>query len=212
MRQRILLGLMRDGVSIVDPDSTYIDMDVKIGKDTVVYPNTVIRGNSTIGRGCVIEINCALSDAVIGNNVHIKPACVIDDACVQDRVSVGPFAHLRNQAVIEEEAIVGNYVEVKKSRIGKGSKACHLTYIGDAFIGRGVNIGAGTITCNYDGKSKHPTIIEDDAFVGSNTALVAPITIGKKALVGAGSTITRDVPENAKGVARAEQKNYAGNK
>jgi bifunctional UDP-N-acetylglucosamine pyrophosphorylase/glucosamine-1-phosphate N-acetyltransferase len=209
MRQRILFGLMRDGVSIVDPDSTYIDMDVKIGKDTVIYPNTIIRENSTIGRGCVIEINCALSNAVIGNNVHIKPSCVIDDACVQDSVSIGPFAHLRPQTVIEEGAIVGNYVEVKKSRMGKGSKACHLTYIGDALIGQGVNIGAGTVTCNYDGQSRHPTTIGNDAFIGSNTALVAPITIGKRARVGAGSTITRDVPENTKAVSRAAQKNYA---
>jgi bifunctional UDP-N-acetylglucosamine pyrophosphorylase/glucosamine-1-phosphate N-acetyltransferase len=208
MRQRILACHMRDGVTVVDPDSTYIDAEVKIGKDTIIYPNTVIRGSTTIGTGCVIEINCSVLNSVIGNDVHVKSSCVIDQSCVKDGVSIGPFAHLRSQAVIEEKAMVGTFVEVKKSCIGKGSKANHLTYIGDTTIGEDVNIGAGTITCNYDGKRKHPTVIEDGVFVGSNTSLVAPVKIGKKAVIGAGSTITRDVPEKALGITRTKQKNF----
>lgn len=208
MRQRILYDHMREGVTVVDPDSTYIDEGVIIGKESIIYPNTIIKGRSTIGKGCIIEINCSIINSVIGNNVHIKPSCVIDGSRVEDRVRIGPFAHLRPQTIIEEEVVVGNFIEIKKSHISKGSKACHVTYLGDARIGKGVNIGAGTITCNYDGRKKHPTVIEDDVFVGSNTSLVAPVIIGKKAVIGAGSTITKDVPENALAVARKKQKNY----
>ncbi len=156
----------------------------------------------------IIEPNSVITDSVIGNNVHIKPSCVIQEASVGDNAAVGPFAHLRPQANVGEDARVGNYVEIKKSTIGKGSKVSHLTYIGDAIVGEGVNVGAGTITCNYDGINKHQTIIEDGVFIGSNTALVAPVRIGKNALIGAGSTITKDVPEKALGVTRVRQVNY----
>jgi bifunctional UDP-N-acetylglucosamine pyrophosphorylase/glucosamine-1-phosphate N-acetyltransferase len=153
-------------------------------------------------------MHSVIKDSKIGNGVHIKPSCMIEESTIADNVAVGPFAHLRPQAVLDEGARVGNFVEIKKSRIGTGSKVNHLTYIGDATIGSGVNVGAGTITCNYDGRRKHPTVIEDNVFIGSNTALVAPVTIGKNALIGAGSTITKNVPENTLAVARSSQKNY----
>ena len=188
--------------------STIIDAEVKIGRDTVVYPNNTIKGKSSIGSGSIVEPNSVITDSVIGNNVHIKPSCVIQEASVSDNAAVGPFAHLRPQANVGEDARVGNYVEIKKSTIGKGSKVSHLTYIGDSIVGEGVNVGAGTITCNYDGKNKHQTIIEDGVFIGSNTALVAPVKIGANALIGAGSTITKDVPEKALGVTRVRQVNY----
>jgi len=207
MRGIILEDHMRNGVTVIDPDSTYIEADVEIGPDTVIYPNTYI-SKSKIGAACRIEINCMITSAEIGDGVHIKPSCVINQSRIEANAIIGPFAHLRPEAVIEEGAHVGNFVEVKKSRLGRGSKANHLTYIGDATIGQGVNVGAGTITCNYDGKRKHPTVIEDDVFIGSNTALVAPVTIGRHALIGAGSTITKNVPENTLAVARGKQTNY----
>lgn len=208
MRSRINVRHMKAGVTLVDPSAVLIDDGVVIGSDTVIYPNTIIRGKTSIGRSTVIEAGTVMTDSVVGSCVHIKPACVIEGAEVKDHAAVGPFAHLRPQAVVGEEARIGNYVEVKKSVIGKGSKASHLTYIGDAIIGEGVNVGAGTITCNYDGKNKHQTIIEDNVFIGSNTALVAPVKVGRNALVGAGSTITKDIPENALGVTRVRQANY----
>ncbi len=208
MRRRILDSHMSNGVTIIDPDSTYIDAAVHIKHDTVIYPNTLIRGGSTIGSGCIIDINCSITNAVIGNNVHIKPSCVIDACSLEDNAAVGPMAHLRQQTVIAGGAIIGNFVEVKNSTVGKDSKACHLSYLGDATIGAEANIGAGTITCNYDGKKKHPTVIEDNVFVGSNTALVAPVTIAQGAVVGAGSTITENVPENSLAVARSKQVAY----
>jgi len=208
MRKRINLSHMKEGVTIIDPLSTIIDAGVKIGRDTVIYPNNTIKGNSSIGSGSIFDPNSVITDSVFGNGVHIKPACVIQEAFVGDNVVVGPFAHLRPQANVREGAKVGNYVEIKKSTIGKGSKVSHLTYIGDTLVGEGVNVGAGTITCNYDGKNKHQTIIEDGVFIGSNTALVAPVRIGENALIGAGSTITKDVPEKALGVTRVRQVNY----
>ena len=209
MRERILAQHMRDGVTIIDPASTYIEYGVTIGPDTVVYPNASIRGKSAVGSNCTIDMNCTIIASTIGNGVHIKPSCVIDESRVDDRVTIGPFAHLRPQTVVEEGGRIGNFVEVKKSRIGRGSKANHLSYLGDATIGAGVNIGAGTITCNYDGTTKHPTVIEDRVFVGSNTSLVAPVTIGAGGVIGAGSTITKNVPADALAVSRAPQTNYA---
>jgi len=208
MQARIAGQHMANGVTILDPQATYIEADVRIGADTVVYPGTSLRGATEIGSGCTIDMHCMIQDSKIGNRVHIKPSCVIEKSSIADAATVGPFAHLRPEAVLEEGVHVGNFVEVKKSRIGRGSKANHLTYIGDATIGAGVNVGAGTITCNYDGKRKHPTVIGDNVFIGSNTALVAPVTICKNALIGAGSTITKNVPENALAVARGSQKNY----
>ena len=208
MRQRILKRHMLEGVSIIDPGSTYIDFGVSIGQDTVIHPNTSIRGTSAIGSNCSIDMNCIITNSVIGNGVHIKPSSVIDESHISDSVTIGPFAHLRPQTYVEEGGRIGNFVEVKKSRVGKRSKANHLTYIGDSTIGEGVNIGAGTITCNYDGTTKHPTIIEDGVFVGSNTSLVAPIKVGKDAVIGAGSTITKDVPPGALAVERSRQHIY----
>jgi bifunctional UDP-N-acetylglucosamine pyrophosphorylase/glucosamine-1-phosphate N-acetyltransferase len=209
MRRRILHGHMKNGVTIIDPDSTYIDADVEIGIDTVIYPNTVIREGSKIGSESVIDINCSVSNSVIGKGVHIQSSCVIEESRVEDKAVIGPFAHLRPLAVIGEEAKIGNFVEVKKSTIGRGSKVNHLTYIGDATIGSRVNIGAGTITCNYDGRKKHPTLINDGVFVGSNVSLVAPVNIGENASIGAGSTITNDVPANSLAVSRSKQRNYS---
>ena len=208
MRQRILKRHMLEGVSIIDPGSTYIDFGVSIGQDTVIHPNTSIRGTSAIGSNCSIDMNCIITNSVIGNGVHIKPSSVIDESHISDSVTIGPFAHLRPQTYVDEGGRIGNFVEVKKSRVGKRSKANHLTYIGDSTIGEGVNIGAGTITCNYDGTTKHPTIIEDGVFVGSNTSLVAPIKVGKDAVIGAGSTITKDVPPGALAVERSRQHIY----
>ncbi|MCX5897951.1 MAG: bifunctional UDP-N-acetylglucosamine diphosphorylase/glucosamine-1-phosphate N-acetyltransferase GlmU [Proteobacteria bacterium] len=208
MRERILKQHLQDGVTIIDPASTYIDYGVTIGPDTVIYPNASIRGKTVIGSSCTVDANCTIIDSIIGNRVHIKPSCVIDTSRISDSVLLGPFAHLRPQTVVEEGGRIGNFVEVKKSRIGKGSKANHLSYIGDTTIGEGVNIGAGTITCNYDGKTKHPTVIKDHVFVGSNTSLVAPVTIGEGAVIGAGSTITKDVPAGSLAVGRTRQTNY----
>ena len=208
MQARILQQHLANGVTIIDPHATYIEADVRIGADTVVYPGASLRGTTRIGCGCIIDMHSVIKDSKIGNGVHIKPSCVIDESTIADNVVVGPFAHLRPQAVLDEGSRVGNFVEIKKSCIGTGSKVNHLTYIGDATIGSGVNVGAGTITCNYDGKRKHPTVIEDNVFIGSNTALVAPVTICKNSLIGAGSTITKNVPENTLAVARGSQKNY----
>jgi len=208
MQARIGRLHMANGVTLIDPAATYIDAGVRIGSDTVVHPGAALRGATEIGSGCTIGLHCMVQDSTIGNRVRVQPCCIIEGSSIAEGAKIGPFAHLRPEAVLEEGAHVGNFVEVKKSRIGRGSKANHLTYIGDADIGAGVNVGAGTITCNYDGRRKHPTVIEDNVFIGSNTALVAPVTIRKNALIGAGSTITKDVPENALAVARGPQKNY----
>ncbi len=208
MNKRTLQKHMLNGVTIIDPDSTYIEDSAEISSDTVIYPNTSIRGRSVIGSGTVIDMNVVVEDSIIGNNVHIKPCSVIQESSVMDNVQVGPFAHIRPQTRLEENSRVGNFVEVKKSVIGSGSKANHLTYIGDTTVGKGVNIGAGTITCNYDGVNKHPTVIEDGAFIGSNSSLVAPVKIGNGAVVGAGSTITKDVPRESLAVGRAKQITY----
>jgi bifunctional UDP-N-acetylglucosamine pyrophosphorylase/glucosamine-1-phosphate N-acetyltransferase len=208
MRQRIVNNLMREGVTIINPDATYIDFGVTIGQDTVIFPNTVIRGGTVIGENCSIETSCTISDSIIGNGVHIKSSSVIEKSYIKDNAILGPFARIRPETTIDEEAKIGNFVEVKKSHIGKGSKVNHLAYIGDTTIGRRVNIGAGTITCNYDGKRKHATIIEDNVFVGSNTALVAPLKVGKGSVIAAGSTITKDIPDGSVSATRIKQINY----
>jgi bifunctional UDP-N-acetylglucosamine pyrophosphorylase/glucosamine-1-phosphate N-acetyltransferase len=187
-RRRILDHWMLQGVTILDPATTYIEAGVKLQPDTRLWPGTLIRGASVIGRGC-----------------EIGPYTIIEGSVVKDGARVGPFARLRPGTVIDENVHVGNFVEIKKSRLGKGSKANHLTYIGDAVIGSGVNVGAGTITCNYDGINKHPTRIENDVFIGSNTNLVAPVRVGRGAIIAAGSTITEDVPADSLALARARQ-------
>ncbi len=208
LRMKIGARHMLAGVTLLDPHTTYIDYGVKIRKDTILYPNCYLLGSTEIGEGCVVEPGCKLTDARVGDRVTIKAHSVISESVIEDGVDVGPFAHLRPLTVLRSGSRVGNFVEVKKSEIGRGSKANHLTYIGDATIGEGVNVGAGTITCNYDGRKKHPTTIEDGVFVGSNTALVAPVRVGRNSIIGAGSTITKEVPPDTLAVTRAKQVHY----
>lgn len=204
-RRRILDRLMEAGVTLIDPATTYIEDEVTIGADTIVYPQVFIEGPSVIGNECVVQSGCHVRSSRLGDRVILKPYCVLTEAVVEDEAQLGPFCHLRPMAVIGAGAYIGNFVEVKKSRIGRDSKAPHLTYIGDATVGEGVNVGAGTVTCNYDGAAKHETRIGDRAFVGTNSTLVAPLTIGEGAYVAAGSTITRDVPPGALVLGRALQ-------
>lgn len=206
LRERILEGLMLAGVTIIDPSSTYIHSTVHIGQDTVIYPGTILEGQTSIGENCVIGPATRITDSYVGDNCQIQNAVLLESK-VNNDCKIGPFAYLRPGTVLEECVKIGDFVEVKKSVIGQGSKIPHLSYIGDAFVGQKVNIGCGTITCNYDGKNKHVTRIEDGAFIGSNTNLVAPVTVGKNAFIGAGSTINKDVPENSLGIARERQKN-----
>ncbi len=205
LKMRINEAHMNAGVTLVDPDSTYIGPQVTIGRDTVVYPNVYLEGRTVIGENCLIEPNVKISDATLADNVLVKMGSVINESRLAAGVQVGPYSHLRPLSDLREGARVGNFVEVKKSILYPGVKANHLTYLGDAEVGAGTNVGAGTITCNYDGVNKHKTIIGEGAFIGSNTALVAPVTIGAGAYVGAGSTITRDVPPGKLGLTRARQ-------
>ncbi|MFI5106937.1 MAG: bifunctional UDP-N-acetylglucosamine diphosphorylase/glucosamine-1-phosphate N-acetyltransferase GlmU, partial [Terriglobales bacterium] len=205
LRMRKCHELMAAGVSIYRPDTCVIDADVEIGADTIIEPFVQILGKTRIGSDCFIRSFSVISDSHIAGNVLVRPGCVIDRSRVAAEVKLGPYAHLRPESEIGAGAHVGNFVEVKKSRMGRGSKANHLTYLGDAEIGEGVNIGAGTITCNFDGVNKHITVIEDGAFVGSDSTLVAPVRIGRGAYVAAGSSITQDVPEDALAFGRARQ-------
>jgi bifunctional UDP-N-acetylglucosamine pyrophosphorylase/glucosamine-1-phosphate N-acetyltransferase len=207
VRKRYLRQWMLDGVTIVDPDTTHIEADVTIGSDTVVHSNCVIQGKTSIGDSCVIGPNCLIANSQIEDEVAIRPFSVVEESSIAKGAVIGPFSRLRPQTRILEGVKVGNFVEVKKSTIGKGSKANHLAYIGDATLGEKVNIGAGTIFCNYDGFEKHPTIIGNEVFVGSNTELVAPLRIEDGAVIGAGSTITSDVPAESLAVSRARQRN-----
>ena len=205
LRKNILKRLMLQGTTIIDPNSTYVESGIKIGRDSILSPGVYLAGKTTIGQNTILEHGVVVRDSEIGNNVVIKAYSVITESIVEDNAKIGPFAHLRPGSHVAEEAKIGNFVEMKKSYIGRGSKASHLTYLGDAQIGNDVNIGAGTITCNYDGKRKHKTIIKDRAFIGSNTAFIAPICIGEGATVGAGSVITEDVPDKKLAIARARQ-------
>lgn len=195
MNARLCAQHMRDGVTIINPEVTYLEPELSIGRDTVIYPNTSISLLSEIGEGCVIGPNSRLSNARVGNGVTIRESVVIDST-IGDDVSVGPYAHLRNDTSLGDGVKVGNFVEIKKSKLARGVKASHLSYLGDAVVGEDSNIGAGTITCNYDGKDKNPTVIGKNVFIGSNSSLRAPISIGDNALTGAGSVVIRDVPPN----------------
>ena len=197
---------MESGVTIVDPDSTYIDLDVDIERDSIIYPGSIIEGRTSIGAECQIGPATHITSSVIGDRVAIEHSR-LKEAQVGDDCTVGPYAYLRPGAVLHQKVKVGDFVEIKKSILGEGSKAPHLSYIGDARIGKGVNIGAGTITCNYDGQNKWETILEDGVFIGSNTNLVAPVRVGANSITGAGSTITRDIPADTLAVERAQQKN-----
>ena len=210
LRKSKALALMKEGVTITDPDATYIDQDVTIGADTVIEPGVSLRGQTRLGSGCRVEAYTTLTDSELGDGVTVRQSCVITNCRVGDGVTLGPFAHLRDGAVVEPGARIGNFVEVKKSTIGKGAKALHLTYLGDATVGAGANIGAGTITCNYDGEKKNPTTIEEEVFIGSGNMLVAPVRIGKGSYTAAGSTITEDVPPESLAIARGTQVNKEG--
>lgn len=205
LRERINSAWMLAGVTMTDPRTTFIGEAVSIGRDTVIHGNVRIEGGTRIGEACTLYPGTRVVDSVIGGNVTVKDCSVIEESEIASNASIGPFAHLRPGSVIGERARVGNFVEIKKSAIGEGSKANHLSYIGDATVGKDVNIGAGVITCNYDGFQKFPTVIEDGVFVGSDAQLVAPVKIGKDALIAAGATITRDVPPDALAINRAPQ-------
>lgn len=210
LRERINTRLMQDGVTLIDPECTYIDAGVVIGVDTEIWPGCVVRGKTVIGKGCLLESNVQVCDCTLGNKVHLKSGSVLAEAVLHSDVAVGPMAHLRPGTVLHDQVKIGNFVETKKAVLGEGSKASHLTYLGDAEIGREVNVGCGTITCNYDGVNKHRTVIGDNVFVGSDVQLVAPVTVGRGALIAAGTTVTRDVPPDSLAIARAPQVNKEG--
>ena len=204
---RLIQRWQSEGVTFTNPETVYMEPSVSIGRDTVIEPGVYLQGKTEIGEDCRIGQGAVIENSVLRENVIIKPYSVIEQSTIDAGASIGPFAHLRPESEIGREAKVGNFVEVKKSRLAPGVKASHLTYLGDTTIGENTNIGAGTITCNYDGKRKHPTTIGKDVFVGSNTALVAPVTVGDGSTIAAGSVITKKIPPDTLAVARARQQN-----
>jgi bifunctional UDP-N-acetylglucosamine pyrophosphorylase/glucosamine-1-phosphate N-acetyltransferase len=205
MRGRILDRLMREGVTVLDPATTYVDDSVEIGADTVIYPGAILEGRTAIGIECVVGAGAQLRETRLGNRVTLLPYCVLAESTVEDGATLGPFCHLRPLSHVGPNAKIGNFVELKKSRIGRGAKVPHLSYVGDATLGAGVNFGAGAIICNYDGVDKHETVVGENTFIGTNSSLIAPLTVGDGAYVGAGSVITKDVPPGALAVTRAPQ-------
>jgi len=203
-------ALLAEGVTLRDPSTTFIDDGVTIGRGTVIHPGVTLEGRTRIGANCRIRSWVRITDSTIGEGVLVNDSCIIVESQIDDEACVGPFSHLRPGSHMKAGSHVGNFVELKKTVLGEGSKANHLIYLGDATVGAGANIGAGTITCNYDGEKKHPTIIEDGAFIGSDSQLVAPVRIGAGAYVAAGSSITDDVPPGALGIARGRQRNVDG--
>ncbi|MGH9470246.1 MAG: bifunctional UDP-N-acetylglucosamine diphosphorylase/glucosamine-1-phosphate N-acetyltransferase GlmU [Terriglobia bacterium] len=210
IRMRKAEALMRGGVTLADPASTVVDDPVEAGRDSRIEAGAHLLGRSRLGRECVVEPYSIIEDSTLGDRVTVRPFSVISSCEIADDALIGPFARLREGAVIGPEARIGNFVEVKKSRIGRGTKSLHLTYLGDATLGESVNIGAGTVTCNYDGEKKNATVIEDQVFVGSGSMLVAPIRIGRNSYVAAGSTLTEDVPPDSLALGRARQENKNG--
>jgi bifunctional UDP-N-acetylglucosamine pyrophosphorylase / glucosamine-1-phosphate N-acetyltransferase len=210
LRDRKNDELMASGVTIVDPLTTWVQPDVVVGSDTVLHPGVHLEGQTRIGSGCEIQSGVRIIDSTIGDGVVINNFCVIRQSSVASGAVVGPFAQLRPASKVGENAHVGNFVELKNTTLGRGSKANHLAYLGDATIGEKVNVGAGTITCNYDGVAKHPTVIEDGAFIGSDSQLIAPVRVGTNAYVAAGSSITEDVPADSLAIARGKQVNKPG--
>lgn len=203
LRQRKCNEVMLAGVTLIDPASTYIGADVVIGNDTIIYPNVVLEGATVIGSDNIIGMNCRFVDSIIGDNNDIQSTTIVEST-VGNGCKIGPMAYLRPGTVLADQVKIGDFVEVKKSKIGTGTKIPHLSYVGDAVVGSSVNIGCGTITCNYDGVNKYQTTIKDNAFIGSNTNLVAPVVVEEKAFIGAGSTITKDVPADTLAVVRGE--------
>ncbi|MDH4152340.1 MAG: bifunctional UDP-N-acetylglucosamine diphosphorylase/glucosamine-1-phosphate N-acetyltransferase GlmU [Nitrospira sp.] len=210
VRQQIREGWLDAGVTMRDPGSVWIDAGVTIGKDTVLYPHVMLEGNTVIGEETTIRSGVRITDCVIGNHVEVLDCSVLSQSRIDDDTHVGPFVHLRPGVVVRRRAKVGNFVEMKKTELGEGSKANHLSYLGDATIAEGVNIGAGTITCNYDGQKKHHTMIGKNVFLGSDTQLVAPVTIGEGAVIAAGTTVTQNVPADSLAIARVPQANLIG--
>jgi len=205
---RIREDLMNSGVTLLDPTTVYVDAQVRVGRDTVIHPCTTLSGATEIGKECVIESGVNIFDSKLGDCVTILQGSRLDRVLVRDGATIGPMAHLRPDSDIGKNVKIGNFVEVKKTFVGEGTKAAHLTYLGDSIIGKRVNIGCGTITCNYDGKRKHTTVIHDNCFIGSDVQFVAPVEVGAGSLIGAGSTITRDVPPASLAVSRTKQKVY----
>jgi bifunctional UDP-N-acetylglucosamine pyrophosphorylase/glucosamine-1-phosphate N-acetyltransferase len=210
LRDRKNADLMDSGVTIIDPATTWVEPDVTIGQDTVLHPGVYLQGRTTVGARCELQSNVRIVDSVLDDDVFVNSFTVIVESHVGSGARIGPFAHLRPLSEVGEHAHVGNFVELKKTSLGRRSKANHLAYLGDAIIGEGVNVGAGTITCNYDGVAKSQTVIEDGAFIGSDSQLIAPVRIGKGAYIAAGSSITKDVPADALGIARGSQVNKEG--
>jgi bifunctional UDP-N-acetylglucosamine pyrophosphorylase / glucosamine-1-phosphate N-acetyltransferase len=210
VRKQVRNRWLDAGVTMIDPASTWIDATVMIGKDTVLYPNVTLEGTTVIGENCVLRSYTRLTNCTVGHGVEILDHCVCADSHIEDDAHLGPFVHLRPGVIIRKRAKVGNFVEMKKTDLGEGSKANHLSYLGDTTIGKGVNIGAGTITCNYDGVRKFQTVIGDGVFLGSDTQLIAPVTVGAGAIIAAGTTVTQDVPADALVIGRVPQVNRAG--
>lgn len=210
LRKRIISKWLESGVTFIDPNTTVVHSAVRIGKDTIIYPNTYLEGSTSIGKNCIIYPGTRISDSSLGDNVIVKDSTLIEESKIGKGAAVGPFAHLRPQSNIGRNVKIGNFVEIKKSSLGAGAKASHLSYLGDARIGSNVNIGAGTITCNYDGTNKFVTEIESGVFIGSDSQLVAPVKIGKGAYVAAGATITENVPSEALAISRTRQENLEG--
>ncbi len=209
VRQQVRERWLDAGVTMLDPASVWIDAGVLVGRDTVLYPNVTLEGKTEVGQDCVLRSYSRLADCQVGDRVEILDHCVLRESKVEDDAVLGPFVHLRPGVLVRRKAKVGNFVEMKKTDLGEGAKANHLSYLGDAKIGKGVNIGAGTITCNYDGVHKHQTTIGDNVFVGSDTQLVAPVMVGAGAVIAAGTTVTQDVPADSLAIARVAQENRA---
>lgn len=209
MRKRINNSHMANGVTIIDPDNTYIDNDVEIERDTIIYPGAIIEGKTSIGEDCIIGQNSRIIDSRIGNNVEIQISTIIESR-IDDNAHIGPYAYLRPNSDIGKNVKIGDFVEVKNAKIDDNSKASHLSYIGDAIVGKGVNIGCGTVFVNYDGKKKHKTVVQDNVFIGCNTNLVSPVEVEEGAYIAAGSTITERVPKDSLSIARARQVNKEG--
>ena len=209
LRKRINLKHMNNGVTLIDPNTTYIGVDVEIGKDTIIYPNNILEGNTKIGERCLLYQNSRISNSIIENDVDIQSSVILDSR-IGENTTVGPFAYIRPESSIGKHARIGDFVEIKKSTIGDGTKVSHLTYIGDAEVGSECNFGCGTVVVNYDGKVKNKTIIGDHSFIGCNTNLVSPVTVGDNTYIAAGSTITNEVKDGELAVARAKQRNISG--